>query len=575
MKKQAGFTLLEILLVVAAIAILAGIVIIAINPGKQLATVRNTSRRSDVSAIVNAVYQYALDNSGSFPNGINTTLRMVGTGSGCNISCGVGTITTNTGGSAGGTSTVVDSSQTNFDAGTYLSTIFDSTNSILKLSASSTSGTYLSSIKDATNPSATWTTLAYTTNRPTNKELPNSPITENIYGAGNANMSGNVLLMHFNESSGATTFADTSGNNNNGSCIGTACPTEVSGKLNGAVSLDGNLQYINAGRASSLNFGSGSFSFAFWMKPNTGNNSQILIGKGENGNSGFRINTEYRYGVQNQIAMSVNSMSANGNFSVRGTASSYKVGQWNYVVGVWDKASSLIRLYLDSVDTNAVYLGGIGTEAQITNTDYPNRDLLIGAYDLGAPGTLHFNGQLDEVSIFNRALTPVEISDMFKRGVTRLKLQVRSCLDNTCSANPGFIGPDGSATTYFTDGIASTNAAPSFSLSNLSGRFLQYKAYLDSDSNVATPELKSTSLTYSTPGTLGTATTTITGGETTDPVCLDLTSLLTPSYITSLPFDPAIGSAVKTYYAIKKTAGGRITVEACNVENAEFINVTK
>ena len=78
--KKNGFTLIEVLLVVAIIAILAGIVILAINPTRQLGDATETRQQADVVTILDAVYQYAIDNSGAIPNDtgeISTTLTEI------------------------------------------------------------------------------------------------------------------------------------------------------------------------------------------------------------------------------------------------------------------------------------------------------------------------------------------------------------------------------------------------------------------------------------------------------------------------------------------------------------------
>ncbi len=84
-----GFTLIELLLVIGIIAILASIVIVAINPTKQLGDARDAQRRSDVNTILNAVYQYAIDNEGSLPGNIPTTTakgicKVTAVGTNCN-----------------------------------------------------------------------------------------------------------------------------------------------------------------------------------------------------------------------------------------------------------------------------------------------------------------------------------------------------------------------------------------------------------------------------------------------------------------------------------------------------------
>jgi len=73
LSRRRGFTLIELLLVIGIIAILASIVIIAVNPTKQLGKARNAQRRSDVNTILNAVYQYAIDHNGNLPGTVGTS----------------------------------------------------------------------------------------------------------------------------------------------------------------------------------------------------------------------------------------------------------------------------------------------------------------------------------------------------------------------------------------------------------------------------------------------------------------------------------------------------------------------
>jgi type IV pilus assembly protein PilA len=91
--QEAGFTLIELLIVIAILTVLFSLVIIAVNPVRQFAQADNTQRRSDINAILNAVYQYAADNRGTLPVFIpSTSTQQIGTPtSGCSITCGATT----------------------------------------------------------------------------------------------------------------------------------------------------------------------------------------------------------------------------------------------------------------------------------------------------------------------------------------------------------------------------------------------------------------------------------------------------------------------------------------------------
>ena len=64
--KLGGFTLIELMITMAVLAVLMFGIIYALNPARELARARNSQRKSDLLSIINAVGQNISDNNGTF-----------------------------------------------------------------------------------------------------------------------------------------------------------------------------------------------------------------------------------------------------------------------------------------------------------------------------------------------------------------------------------------------------------------------------------------------------------------------------------------------------------------------------
>lgn len=68
MGKNKGFTLVELLIVIAVIGVLAAVILAVINPLRQLENARNAARKSDLRQLASALQNYAATHGGSYPS---------------------------------------------------------------------------------------------------------------------------------------------------------------------------------------------------------------------------------------------------------------------------------------------------------------------------------------------------------------------------------------------------------------------------------------------------------------------------------------------------------------------------
>ncbi len=184
-------------------------------------------------------------------------------------------------------------------------------------------------------------------------------------------------------------FNDASGNNNNGTQSGGV--SFASGKQDQAGSFDGSDDYVNAGNNSSLNF-TNSLTIAAWVKTNDiANTTQGIMDKFD-GSNGFFLR---RWG-DFQILVK------NGGTDYY-TYDTTPTTEWFYLAGVVDPTNNRLKFYVNGVLKKEV----TGYYAPATATN-----LLIGTTGPSANG-VRWNGLIDEVRIYNRALSATEIKAIY------------------------------------------------------------------------------------------------------------------------------------------------------------------
>jgi subtilisin family serine protease len=212
-----------------------------------------------------------------------------------------------------------------------------------------------------------------------------------------------VSLWKFDEGSG--TIAYDSAGNNDGTLVNG--PVWTTGKINGALGFDGVDDYVDCGNDASLNIGTSGWTAIAWFKISDRTQYKGILGKWDGGgsNDSYRIvvyDGSLSGGVQDKVSFVIYDGSS------RYWATSIKTvtdDNWHHVCGVRD--SSGIRIYVDGVEENSK---AMPSSANISNST----NLLVGK---GYSGGWNFNGLIDDVRIYDRALSAGEIWQLYREGL--------------------------------------------------------------------------------------------------------------------------------------------------------------
>ena len=215
-----------------------------------------------------------------------------------------------------------------------------------------------------------------------------------------------------------TTASDSSGNGNNGTLI--SGPSKVAGKIGQALSFNGINSTVQTGSDAIFTI-NGAKSFGAWVKW-SGSGSETCVLDRANGyaitlaSSGAAV--VYLQGISGQPFTSTVIVTP---------------GVWTHIFVTWDGTN--IFIYKNGVLTQTISAPG----PQSLSNDIVG----IGATGLG---TLFFSGSLDDVRIYNRALSSAEVKQLYQEGSATLNARGTTLQDGTTlsSSLVGYWSFDGS-----------------------------------------------------------------------------------------------------------------------------------
>jgi len=225
---------------------------------------------------------------------------------------------------------------------------------------------------------------------------------------------------------------DESGNGNNGTVNGATLTTDRNGNVNAAYSFDGVNDNIDV--ADNVGFGfllNNSYTVNHWVFLNNTTGTQNFIGQGD-GEGQYQNRFWRSYLNQGNYKIHIR---GNGSdpFDTYCTSPVQSTGQWVMMTMVRNYNSNLV-LYINGIQVMSQQ-DITGSASNFTQT----RNILFGCFfDAAQNSNSNFlNGSLDDIGIWNRALTPCEIQALHNSGNNGLTLTTSAT--NLCVS-------DGSAT---------------------------------------------------------------------------------------------------------------------------------